>query len=189
MPEASQRFLAANDASPSARLAQRLIRERLARWLDPRAILVDLGCGSNPLRDLPCSRVTGIDRHGVNAGLTGDSAATGLPAGEADFVVLSLSMWGTPEDRLSYLREAKRILRPLGKLVIVEPSTPFGGVGAWRTGAGRLIAVLEKLGLRLAEATEHTVDAGTSLVAFVIENSNTPAAREVDANLCVWAEW
>jgi hypothetical protein len=92
-------------------LAQRLVRERFGRWLDRRSVVVDLGFGSNPLRDLPCDRVVGIDRHGVNGGLVGDSADTGLPGGEADFVVMSLSMWGTPADRLSYLREAKRLLR------------------------------------------------------------------------------
>ena len=117
-PAASEAFLATNDASASARLAQRLVRERLSRWLDRRSVVVDLGCGSNPLRDLPCERVIGIDRHGVNGGLFGDSADTGLPSGEADFVVMSLSMWGTSEDRLAYLHEAKRLLRPIGKLVI-----------------------------------------------------------------------
>ena len=90
--EISRQFLEANDVSPSARLAQRLVRERLARWLDNRSIVVDLGCGSNPLRDLPCAQVIGIDRHGVNSGIIGDSAETQLPAGEADFVVMSLSM-------------------------------------------------------------------------------------------------
>ncbi len=80
---------------------QRLVREWLSRWLDRRSVVIDFGCGSNPLRDLSCERVVGIDRHGVNGGLVGDSADTGLPGGEADFVVMSLSMWGTPADRLA----------------------------------------------------------------------------------------
>jgi hypothetical protein len=187
-PRASEEFLRANDESGSAKLAQRLVRERLGRWLDRRSIVVDLGCGSNPLRGLPCAQVIGIDRHGVNGGLIGDSADTGLPDGEADFVVFSLSMWGIPEDRLSYLLEAKRILRPLGKLVIVEPAQAFGGSAAWKTGAARLQGAVKKLGMRLVEAREHTVDAGTSLVAFVIDNSSARPSDDTGPTECLWAE-
>jgi superfamily II DNA or RNA helicase len=186
-PAASEAFLATNDASASARLAQRLVRERLSRWLDRRSVVVDLGCGSNPLRDLPCARVIGIDRHGVNSGLVGDSADTGLPSGEADFVVMSLSMWGTPEDRLAYLHEAKRLLRPLGKLVVVEPVQTFGGGGHWTAGVARFATVTERLGMHLAETREHTVDAGTNLLALVVDNSATPAAEGVDPRQCDWS--
>jgi SAM-dependent methyltransferase len=185
-PGASQRFLAANDASPSARLAQRLVRERLGRWLDRRSVVVDLGCGSNPLRDLPCERVVGIDRHGVNGGLEGDSAATGLSSGEADFVVMSLSMWGMAADRLAYLQEAKRLLRPLGKLVIVEPAQSFGATDR-KPGVARLAAVLERLGMHLAEDRPYAVDAGTGLLAFVVDNSSTPPEQEIDPNDCDWS--
>ncbi|MDP9358966.1 MAG: SNF2-related protein [Chloroflexota bacterium] len=183
---ASERFLAANDASPSTRLAQRLVRERLGRWLDRRSVVVDLGCGSNPLRDLPVERVIGIDRHNVNGGLVGDSAATGLPSGEADFVVMSLSMWGTPPDRLAYLGEAKRLLRPLGKLVIVEPTGSFGGP-EWKAGVAKLAVVLQRLGMRLAEVREYAVDEGASVLAFVIDNSSTPAADDLGPGACDWA--
>jgi SAM-dependent methyltransferase len=143
-PSASVAFLAANDASASSRLAQRLVRERLSRWLDQRSVVVDLGCGSHPLRDLSCERVIGIDRHGVNGGLVGDSADTGLQSGSADFVVMSLSMWGTPEDQLAYLREAKRLLRPIGKLVVVEPVQAFGGVETRKAGVARFAAVVNQ---------------------------------------------
>jgi SAM-dependent methyltransferase len=187
-PGASEEFLAANDASASARLAQRLVRERLSRWLDRRSVVVDLGCGSHPLRDLPCARVIGIDRHGVNGGLVGDSADTELPSGEADFVVMSLSMWGTPADRLAYLYEAKRLLRPIGKLVIVEPAHTFGGGGHLKTGVERLAAILEQLGMHLTETREYAVDAGTSLLAFVADNSATLASVIIDPAQCVWNE-
>lgn len=184
-PEVSHRFLEANDASKSARLAHQLVRERLGRWLDRRSLIVDLGCGSNPLRDLPC-QVIGIDRHGVNGGHTGDMTETGLSDGEADFVVMSLSMWGTPADRLAYLREAKRVLRPLSKLIIVEPSTPFGGPLAWQVGAGRLRQVSLALGMRLTKASEHTVDTGATLLSFVIDNSGTPPSTEIEPEACQW---
>lgn len=123
-PNVSKQFLEMNDASPSAKLAQKLVRERLSQWLDKRSIVVDLG--SNPLRDLLCANVIGVDRHGINGGLIGESAETGLPEFEADFVVFSLSMWETSEDRLAYLREAKRLLRPIGRLISVEPMQTFG---------------------------------------------------------------
>jgi hypothetical protein len=187
-PAASERFLAANDSSLSARLAQRLTRERLGRWLDSHSVVVDLGCGSNPLRNLPCKEVIGIDRHGVNGSLVGDSAETGLASGEADFVVMSLSMWGTPEDRLAYMHEAKRLLRPIGKLVIIEPIQTFGGAEEWKGGAQRLQSLAERLGMRLAEAREYTVDEGASLVAFVIDNSNVAPADDVAPGDCVWHE-
>lgn len=170
-PDVSKRFLEMNDASPSARLAQKLVRERLAQWLDSRSIVVDLGCGSNPLRDLSCAKVIGIDRHGINGGLIGDSAETELPAHEADFVVFSLSMWGTPEDRLAYLREAKRLLRPIGRLIIVEPMLTFGDAHTWKAGATRLVYVLSRLGMQLASMSDHLVDSGARLVAIVAANS------------------
>jgi hypothetical protein len=99
---------------------------------------------------------------------------------------MSLSMWGTPEDRLAYLHEAKRLLRPIGKLVIVEPTQTFGDAAKWKTGAGRFAMVLERLGMRLAEAREYTVDEGASLVAFVIDNSSAPPAGNIGAHDCVW---
>jgi SAM-dependent methyltransferase len=158
----------------------------LSRWLDRRSVVVDLGCGSNPLSDLPCERVIGIDRHGLNDGLVGDSADTGLPSGEADFVVMSLSMWGTPEDRLAYLREAKRLLRPIGKFVVVEPMQTFGGAEGWRTGVTRFAEVLEQLGMRLAEVREYAVDAGTTIIALVVENSSSLPSEAIDPNHCAW---
>jgi SAM-dependent methyltransferase len=124
--------------------------------------------------------------HGVNCALVGDSAATGLPDGEADFVVMSLSMWGTPADRLAYLREAKRLLRPLGKLVIVEPALSFGAPD-WKPGVARLAAVLERLGMRLAEVREYAVDASTGLLAFVVDNSSTPPGADIEARDCEWS--
>lgn len=185
-PDVSVTFLRENDASRSAILAQQLVRERLGRWLDRRSLVVDLGCGSNPLRDLSC-QVLGIDRHGVNGGRVGDMAATELPSGEADFVAMSLSMWGTPADRLAYLREAKRLLRPLGKLIVVEPAGPFGGPEKWQAGAERLRQVVGQLGMRLAEPSEHSVEAGTSLVTFIIDNSSTPPRSDVIDDACDWA--
>jgi len=183
--EVSRRFLEKNDASRASTLAQQLVRERLGRWLDHRATVVDLGCGSNPLRDLPCE-VVGIDRHGVNGARVGDIALTGLSESSVDLAVMSLSMWGTTRDRLDYLQEAKRILRPLGKLIIVEPSGPFGGVGTWQTGADRLRNVVGLLGMRLAEASEHTIDASSSLVSFVIDNSSASPVDDIDPEVCHW---
>ncbi len=186
-PNVSKQFLEMNDASPSAKLAQKLVRERLAQWLDRRSIVVDLGCGSNPLRDLPCANVIGVDRHGINGGLIGDSAETGLPGYEADFVVFSLSMWGTPEDRLAYLREAKRLLRPIGRLIIVEPMQTFGDVHTWKTGVIRLKSVLNRLGMQLDSMSEHLIDSGARLVTVVATNSTHYPNEPIDPHDCFYA--
>ena len=185
-PNASKHFLEMNDASPSAKLAQRLVREHLAQWLDRRSIVVDLGCGSNPLRDLPCSKVIGVDRHGINGGLIGDSAETGLPEHDADFVVFSLSMWGTPEDRLAYLREAKRLLRPIGRLIIVEPMQTFGDVHTWKAGVKRLQSVLNRLGMQLASMNDYLVDSGARLVTIVATNSAGYSNVAIDPHDCIY---
>jgi hypothetical protein len=97
-------------------------------------------------------------------------------------------MWGTPEDRLAYLQEAKRLLRPIGKLVIIEPILTFGGAEGWKAGAQRLQSLAERLGMRLADAREYTVDEGASLVAFVIDNSNAAPAGDIAPGDCVWHE-
>ena len=99
---------------------------------------------------------------------------------------MSLSMWGTPADRLAYLREAKRLLRPLGKLVIAEPAQSFGSPD-WHPGVQRLAAVIERLGMRLAEVREYAVDAGSGLLAFVVDNSSTLPQEDIEAGDCEWS--
>ena len=78
------------------------------------------------------------------------------------------------------------MLRPLGKLVVVEPAVTFGGSDGWKIGAARFGPVAERLGMRLAEARECAVDAGARLVALVVDNSTAPAASDIDPNECSW---
>jgi arsenite methyltransferase len=110
--------------------------------------VVDLGCGRGAVlllaaRRLPRRRPIGVDlwrtvdqsgndpartlanadAEGVDAALlTGDLRALPLRDGTADVVVSSLAIHNIPkaEGRLAAIREAARILRPGGKLVIVD---------------------------------------------------------------------
>ncbi len=149
-------------------------------------VIVDLGCGSNPLRDLPCQSVIGIDRHGVNGGLIGDSAATGLEAGAADFVVMSLSIWGSPADRIAYLQEAKRLLRPLGKLIIVG-ARPSLRQSRWCSGVAKFRATIQKLGMHVTEVRQYSADSGTALISFVVDNSAMPPESALSGQDGVWS--
>ena len=96
-----------------------------------------------------------------------------------------LVAWETLVNRIAYPQGAKRLLRPLGRLVIVEPVQSFGAP-EWKSGAARLTAVLEQLGMRLAEVREYALDASSGLLAFVIDNSSTPPADVIDPNDCDW---
>jgi hypothetical protein len=123
---------------------------------------------------------------GVNDGRIGDMAATGLPGGAADFAMMGLSMCGTPTDRLAYLREAKRILRPLGKLIIVEPAVTFGGPQSWREGVAPFGSVITALAMRLADANDYRIETGTTLVALVVDNNSRPASTTLGPEACTW---
>jgi hypothetical protein len=86
----------------------------------------------------------------------------------------------------AHLREAKRLLRSLGKLVVVEPTQSLG-VTDWQPGFERLAAVLERLGMRLAEGREYAVDAGAGLFAFVVDSSSTLPQDHIEAAECDWS--
>lgn len=107
---------------------------------------VDLGCGAGSVtRQLSAlgARVIGIDpsRDAVEAARVegggpdyrvGSAEATGLSAATADLVVFSKSLHHVP-DVEGALAEARRILRPGGRLVVIEPESPdpFWPVMRW----------------------------------------------------------
>ncbi len=80
------------------------------------------------------------------------------------------------------------MLRPLDKLVVVEPVATFGGTEAWQSGSTRFGTVVERLGMSLAEVRAYGVDSGTTLASLVVDNSTTPAADDIDSDECVWTE-
>ena len=55
-------------------------------------------------------------------------------------------------------------------------------------GISRVGTLAARLGMRLAEARAHAVDAGTSLMAFVVDNSSTPPETNIEADFCAWAD-
>lgn len=119
-----------------------------AAGLTGQGRLVDLGCGRGAVlvtaaQVLPEGRPLGVDlwrsvdqsgndpartlanaaAEGVDVDLiTGDLRALPVRAASADLVVSSLAIHNIPDadDRLAALREATRILRPGGRLIIVD---------------------------------------------------------------------
>lgn len=111
----------------------------LAEPLDPGAACLDVGCGAGRVaRDLAprCSSVVGVDASGAmlerarertsrlglgNASFV-EAKASALPFPDASFdlVVLANILFYLADSRAA-LREAARVLRPSGRLVLLEP--------------------------------------------------------------------
>ena len=98
-----------------------LIRKEVAH----HTRLADLGCGECFLREaLPEYEITGIDHGAYDAGVIAcDMACTPLEDSSFDVAVFCLSLLG--RNWPDYLSEARRILRPGGRLIIVE------SIGRW----------------------------------------------------------
>ena len=155
--------------------------ERLRSWLPPAPCdVVDLGCGTGTLSELVAEhghRVTGVDlsarmvdrarckTRASGAAATfvvGDATAPPLPRASADVVLARHVIWALP-DPLSALRRWVDLLRPRGRLVLVEgvwaPATrPADAEQAALTGrlpwsggmsAEALVAAVEPLVTRL----------------------------------------
>lgn len=126
--------------------ARRAWADRLHAWLPPAcADVADLGCGTGSLSVLLAEgghRVTGLDlspemlrqarrkaeRHRVDVALVeGDAADPALPPASYDVVLCRHVLWALP-DPAAALARWRRLLRPGGRLVLVE--------GRWATGGG-----------------------------------------------------
>lgn len=140
-----QAYLAQLAHSPIARTAQLWIRGRLRPLLRPELQIVDMGCGLNPFADLPC-RVTGLDRFDRPGQLVGKMEATPFADDSADVLLYCLSLYGTPDDLTSYFKEAVRLLRRGGHLLIVEPRTAFT-----QEGLACFVSDLNRCGFDLVE--------------------------------------
>lgn len=95
-----------------------------------RGRLLDIGCGMQPYRALLGPGVTeyvGIDREGPLSRPTVEGDAESLPFPDASFdVVLSTQVLEHLKNPARALREAVRVLRPAGRLVLTVP-------GVWPT--------------------------------------------------------
>lgn len=97
-------------------LAQQLGEEM--QELAPR-LTVDLGCGSKPYRELVPGLYLGLDVSDVHGSpdCVGQAESTPLRACIAD-VVLSTQQLEHVDDPIAVLREARRILRPGGRILL-----------------------------------------------------------------------
>ncbi len=103
---------------------------------EPGAVVLDVGCGTGTLLELYAaagSEVWGIDtspamlevarkRLGSQAQLhDGDATAMPYPEGQFDWVVLTFVLHEmAPQTRSSVLEEAKRVLHPSGRILVVD---------------------------------------------------------------------
>jgi hypothetical protein len=108
---------------PIEHLAE-LIRKEVAPEAKPR--LADLGCGECLLRAaLPEYEITGVDHVAYDSDVIScDMAETPLEDSSFDVAVFCLSLLG--HNWPDYLSEARRILRPGGRLFIVESLGRWG---------------------------------------------------------------
>ena len=87
--------------------------------------IVDMGCGTARVQqafvDRPNLTFHNLDHISCDERVTvADISHTGLEDGDADVVILCLTMWGSNKEE--YVSEAFRLLDPNGRLIIVEPS-------------------------------------------------------------------
>jgi 3-mercaptopyruvate sulfurtransferase SseA len=121
------------------------IAERIATR--PDWVVGDFGCGECLLRGRLTNRVIGIDHVAFAADVIEcDMASTPLESRALDVAVFSLSLMGT--NWIDYLKEAHRILKPFGYLVVAEP------LGRWRDDPGALRSAVESSGFSVVGEIE-----------------------------------
>ncbi|MFE2677256.1 methyltransferase domain-containing protein [Streptomyces hygroscopicus] len=165
------------DDEPDHGLRDPAVREawaaRLRGWLPERpGDVLDLGCGTGSLALLAAEaghRVTGVDRSSRMAGLAreklagtgatvlvGDAAEPPVPERSFDVVLVRHLLWLLP-DREAVLRRWVRLLRPGGRLVLIEgrwgESDPASPSAAGQSGPVGLSAAgqSDPVGLPVAE--------------------------------------
>lgn len=90
-------------------------------------VVADLGCGENLLRkEIPNNKVVAFDHVAIDETVTACDVSH-LPIGNdtVDVAVFSLSLMGT--NYTDYIKEAHRILKPMGFIFIAEPQAKWEG--------------------------------------------------------------
>lgn len=141
----------------------------IATWLKgkpPTWAVGDMGCGDAQLAQLVPQTVHSFDLIAVNERVTAcDIAAVPLPDGSLDAVIFSLSLMGS--NYVDFLREARRLLRPRGRLKVAEVRSRFESLERW-------LEQLRALGFDLVE----TDPSNTHFVLIEFRKAKvTPAAE------------
>jgi len=133
----------------------------LASHVDPGGAILDVACGSAPLhRQLGAREYLGVDlsaaelalaaRRGVPV-VRAHATHLPLPGNWAETVTCSMGLMLLPVAQ--WLDEARRVVRPGGRLVVTVPATrPLTGVD--RLTYGRLLVALRRRGLRYPGDTD-----------------------------------
>lgn len=88
--------------------------------LNPYWIIADLGCGQDPIRNLVSNKIFSFDHIAINKNVTAcDITNIPLENNSVDIIIFSLSLMGTNYNE--YFKEANRILKQLGHIIIAEP--------------------------------------------------------------------
>jgi ribosomal RNA-processing protein 8 len=96
--------------------------------LPPSAVVADMGCGEARLAASVPQTVHSFDLVAANSRVTACNIAhTPLPDASVDCVVFCLALMGT--DYEQFLREAARVCKPGGKLLIAEVRSRVEGAG------------------------------------------------------------
>ena len=99
--------------------------EEIAKKItDPNDKVIDFGCGSNDLKkELKNNQVTPIDHIAFDESVIAcdmTDISKFVDDNSHDVAVFSLSLWGTQENRESYLKEAFRVLKRKGVVYVAE---------------------------------------------------------------------
>ena len=170
----------------------------VAEQLDPSARVLDLACGSGPLRARHAGPWTGIDisspelararAQGAGPLVLGDGAALPFAAGSFDAVACSMAlMLIQPVERA--LAEVARVLRPGGRLVALLPSSHPLRPGDMRRYGQLLVALRRRLTYPNDRALAHVdpllAAAGLTLAADGRRRFECDIADPYTAALCV----
>ncbi|MBL7870387.1 MAG: DEAD/DEAH box helicase family protein [Cyclobacteriaceae bacterium] len=90
-------------------------------------VVADLGCGENLLRkEIPENKVLAFDHVAIDTTVTAcDISKLPIENDTVDIAVFSLSLMGT--NYIDYIKEAHRILKPMGFIFIAEPQAKWEG--------------------------------------------------------------
>jgi len=172
----TQEFLDHLRISMASVLSDQWLRGKLGLLMHPDLTIVDLGCGLNRLADLPCT-VIGVDRHDLPGVLQGKMESPPLADHSADVLVYSLSLYGNASDLFTYFREARRILRPGGHILIVEPASSFTP-----TGLDRFLTGLRGLGFEAVRSVRELRDTDRTVLT-ALHLTKTGESSEMSTNM------